>query len=68
VLLALKVIVKERFVNPSGPGDLVYARSGEAELGKLMKCGGDDSGFGGDRVSFGLGWVLRGESFQLPPT
>jgi hypothetical protein len=52
VLLALKVIVKECFIDASSPGDFVDSRPGEAELGKLLECGVDNSGFCSYGVSF----------------
>ena len=52
VLFALKVIVKERFIDPGGPGDLIDPRSGQADPGKLLQCRGDNRCFGRDRVSF----------------
>jgi hypothetical protein len=58
VLLALKVIVKKRLIDPSGPGDLIDPRSGQTELGKLFECRRDNGGFCRHRVSFAFARLM----------
>src|ERR1700719_51966 len=65
MLLTLKVIVEERFIDPSGSGDLVDPRTGQAEPGKLLQGGRDNCGFGDDGISSGPARLLSRESFHL---